>query len=263
MTTATATMTKPTQDPTPRPLAISLIIPTLNEADGLREILPRIPAYVSELIVVDGGSTDDTVAVAKELRPDALVMGQSGRGMGNAVKTGAEAASGQIIVMMDADGSMNPEDIVLFVDKLLDGADFVKGSRVLPGAGSNDFTMLREFGNNFLTRAANLVSKGRYYTDITFGFTAYWETALVDLGDLSDGFGYEMQGAVRAARGGMTVAEVPTHEPARVGGESKLNPFTDGWSILKVILAERKATRANDAFVSTRELEPALFAQAA
>jgi glycosyltransferase involved in cell wall biosynthesis len=262
MTTATATLTKQTQDSAPGPLAITLIIPTLNEADGLREILPRVPAYIAELIVVDGGSTDDTVAVVNELRPDALVLEQSGRGKGNALKTGADVARGQIIVMMDADGSMNPEDIVLFVDKLLDGADFVKGSRVLPGAGSNDFTKLREFGNNFLTRAANVVGGGGY-TDITFGFTGYWKSALADLGDLSDGFGYEMQAAVRAARGGMITAEVPTHEPARVGGESKLNPFTDGWSILRVILGERKLTRRDDAFVSSREFGPALIAQAA
>jgi hypothetical protein len=146
---------------------------------------------------------------------------------------------------MDADGSMHPEDIPQFVDRLVEGCDFVKGSRVLPGAGSDDFTALRRAGNTGLTRLANLIF-GSAYTDITFGFNGYWRSTAEHLGQLADGFEFEIQLAIRAATVGMRTGEVPTHEPPRIGGESKLHPMRDGFAILKILLAEaspRRATR--------------------
>src|SRR5277367_2540427 len=122
--------------------SVSLVIPALNEAGGLRAVLPRVPRIVEELIVIDGGSTDDTVEVVREVSPHAIVIHQTGRGKGDALKCGIAAARGDVIVTMDADGSMNPEDITLFVRSLLAGNDFVKGSRALPGAGSDDFTLV-------------------------------------------------------------------------------------------------------------------------
>ncbi len=222
---------------------VSLILPALNEADGLRAVLPRIPSIVDNVIVVNGPSTDDTVEVVHKLRPDALLVQQTGRGKGNALKHGLAVADGDIIVTMDADGSMNPEDIVLFVTQLLQGADFVKGSRSLPGGGSSDFTRLRRFGNDVLTRIANVIF-GASYTDITYGYNAYWRSTIRHLGRLADGFEFEIQAAVRATTVGMRTAEVPAHEPARVGGESKLNPVSDGIAILKVLVAEASPRRA-------------------
>jgi glycosyltransferase involved in cell wall biosynthesis len=217
--------------------AVSLVIPALNEADGLGAILPRIPAIVDHVIVVDGGSTDGTVEVVRELCPEATVIQQDGRGKGNALKCGIAVARSEIIVTMDADGSMNPEDIDLFVAELLAGFDFVKGSRSLPDAGSADFTWLRRTGNAGLTRVGNFVF-GSDYTDLTFGFNAYWRPTIQHLGTLADGFEFEIQAALRAASVGMRTSEVPTHEPARLGGESKLNPFTDGLAILRIMLSE-------------------------
>jgi glycosyltransferase involved in cell wall biosynthesis len=222
---------------------VSLILPALDEAEGLRVVLPRIPDVVDDVIVVNGPSTDDTLEVVRALRPDALVVRQSGRGKGNALKHGLAVADGDIIVTMDADGSMQPEDIALFVRKLLDGADFVKGSRSLPGGGSSDFTLIRRIGNDGLTRLANAIF-GAAYTDITYGFNAYWRSTIRHLGQLADGFEFEIQAAVRATTVGMRTAEVPTHEPARVGGVSKLNPISDGIAILRVLLMEASPRRA-------------------
>jgi glycosyltransferase involved in cell wall biosynthesis len=217
--------------------SVSLVIPALDEAHGLRVILPRIPPIVGQLIVVDGGSKDATVDVVREMAPHATVIRQAGRGKGDALKCGIAAARGEIIVTMDADGSMNPEDIHLFVAELLSGMDFVKGSRVLPSAGSADFTRLRHIGNAALTWVGNMVF-GSHYTDLTFGFNAYWRPTIEHLGALAEGFEFEIQAALRAASVGMRTSEVPTYEPARVGGASKLNPFTDGLAILRIILSE-------------------------
>jgi glycosyltransferase involved in cell wall biosynthesis len=229
--------------------SVTLIIPVLDEADGVREIFPRIPPMVRQLIVVDGGSRDDTVKVVRRLRPNAEVVRQRGRGKGAALKTGLALAESELIVTMDGDGSMRPEDIPAFVAKLVEGHDFVKGSRALPGAGSDDFTRLRQWGNTGLTRIANVIF-GSSYTDLTFGYDAYWRSTIEHLGELADGFEFEIQAAIRAATVGMRIAEVPAHEPARVGGASKLNPISDGWAILRIILAEtspRRATRLGPA----------------
>jgi glycosyltransferase involved in cell wall biosynthesis len=200
---------------------------------------------VDQVVVVDGGSADDTREVVRQLAPTALLVRQGGRGKGDALKAGLRLATGEIIITMDADGSMNPEDIPRFVERLQSGCDFVKGSRALPGAGSDDFTLIRRLGNTWLTSLANAIF-GSNYTDITFGFNGYWRSTVAHLGQLADGFEFEIQLALRAATVGMRTGEVPTHEPLRIGGESKLNPMKDGFAILRVILAEaspRRATR--------------------
>jgi hypothetical protein len=222
---------------------VSLVLPALNEADGLALILPRVPPVVDQVIVVNGPSTDGTADVVRRLRPDAILLSQRGRGKGNAIKHGLAVADGDIIVTMDADGSMNPEDIDGFIAQLHAGADFVKGSRALPGAGSADFTQLRRLGNAALTRFANSLF-GAHYTDITYGFNAYWRSTIRHLGRLADGFEFEIQAAVRAVVVGMRTAEVATHEPARAGGVSKLNPLTDGTAILRILLHEASPRRA-------------------
>ena len=218
---------------------VSLIIPTLNEARGLQRMLPALPGWIDELIVVDGGSNDGTVDVVKARCPHARVIHQVSRGKGGALKEGIRAATGTIIVTMDADGSMDPLDINAAVDCLLDGADFVKGSRELRGGGSSDFTTIRRAGNRALTAVANLLF-GHRWTDITYGLNAYWRTIIVDLDSLSDGFEFEIQAAARAARTGLCTKEISCYEAPRVGGHSKLSPMRDGWFILRLLLNEAK-----------------------
>lgn len=220
-----------------RDISVSVVIPALNEADGLALILPTIPSLVSELIVVDGGSTDDTVQIIRRMYPSAVRIRQSGRGKGDALKAGLAAATGDIVVTMDADGSMNPDDIIPAVGALLDGCDFVKGSRALDGAGSGDFSPLHRFGNWALTALSNLVFDAGY-TDITYGFNAYWRRVMLNADTLSDGFEFEIQAAIRASRSGLMTAEVPCYEAPRAGGASKLSPMRDGWAIARILAVE-------------------------
>lgn len=220
-----------------RSFTASLVIPALNEAEGIRRLLSDLPSYLDEVIVVDGGSNDGTLDVVASLCPDAIVFRQSGKGKGNAIKEGLSVATGEIVVTMDADGSMAMDDVRRMIEALLDGCDFVKGSRSMPGGGSDDFTTLRRAGNWGLTLVANVLF-GAAYTDITYGFNAYWRQVVVDISSLSDGFQFEIQMAIRAARAGLRTQEVPCYERARVGGVSKLHPMSDGWEILKVIFGE-------------------------
>jgi glycosyltransferase involved in cell wall biosynthesis len=225
------------------PYSVSLIIPARNEAKGLREVLGEaIPDFIDEVIVVDGHSVDRTPEVVAAVCPRARIIVQPGRGKGDAIKTGLAVAQGDIVVTMDGDGSHRLSDIHPMVDKLLDGYDFVKGSRALPGADSDDFTAWRSAGNWALTAFTRWLF-GADWTDITYGFNAYWRQIMLDDARLSSGFQFEIQTAIRASRGGLAVSEIACFERRRVWGTSKLSPVSDGWNILKAILAEAAPRR--------------------
>lgn len=221
----------------PRQFRVSVILPTLNEVVGAPRILSCVPPWVDEVVVVDGRSTDGTLEAVAGACPTAVRLVQRGAGKGDAIKEGLSVATGDIVVTMDADGSMSLDDAAKMVDKLLEGYDFVKGSRALPGGGSADFTPARRFGSWALTKTAAAIF-GAHYTDLTYGFNAYWRTAIVDTASLSDGFQFEVQAAIRAVRAGLRTAEVSCFEQARFGGESKLHAALDGWRILKAVLGE-------------------------
>ena len=120
--------------------SVSVVIPAKNEARNLEHVFNTIPAWVDEIVLVDGKSTDDTVAVAQKLYPEIRVVHQEGRGKGDALQAGFAAAKGDIIVMMDADGSTDGREIPRFVAALVTGADFAKGSRFASGGGTEDIT---------------------------------------------------------------------------------------------------------------------------
>ncbi|NJM40966.1 MAG: glycosyltransferase family 2 protein, partial [Anaerolineae bacterium] len=126
---------------------VSVIIPALNEAENLPHVLPRIPAWVNEVILVPGPSTDNTVEVARKLVPRIRIVDQVGKGKGAALRCGINAATCDIVVLIDADGSTDPAEISAFVAALLAGADFAKGSRFLYGGGTADMQPYRQLGN--------------------------------------------------------------------------------------------------------------------
>lgn len=220
-----------------RDVTVSVIIPTINEAGNLPHLLPHIPTWVNEIVIVDGRSTDDTVEVAKRLRPDVKIVLEPRKGKGVALRSGFEAASGDILVMMDADASMNPGEIGLFVRHLRGGADFVKGSRFLQGAGSSDISHLRRFGNMGFTVLVKMFFGG-YYTDLCYGYAAFWRSVVPELELDGDGFEIETQMNIRALRLGLRIVESPSFEFSRRAGDSNLRTFPDGWRVLKTIFRE-------------------------
>ena len=221
-----------------RSASISVVIPTLNEAANLPHVLPQIPDFVDEVVLVDGHSEDSTVAVARQLRPDIRVVLQDRRGKGNALACGFAAASGDIIVMLDADGSTDPNEIPQFVAALLAGSDFAKGSRYTDGGATRDITPLRAAGNRALALAVNTLFRTRY-SDLCYGYNAFWRHCLPYMNVTCDGFEVETLIHVRIARAGLTVTEVGSIEHARLHGESKLNTMRDGVRVLRTIVRER------------------------
>jgi glycosyltransferase involved in cell wall biosynthesis len=234
------------------PPKVTVVIPALNEARNLPHVFAKLPGGLHEVIIVDGKSVDDTVATARRLRPDVRIVMQNRSGKGNALACGFAAATGDIIVMVDADGSADPAEIPRFVKALLDGADFAKGSRFADGGGSCDITRLRRLGNRVLSGLVNLLCRTQY-SDLCYGYNAFWTHHVpvfgLDAGaDTSagggarlwgDGFEVETLINIRIAQAALKVTEVASYEHSRIHGVSNLNAASDGWRVLRTILVER------------------------
>lgn len=231
---------------------VSVVVPARNEARNLPHVLSRIPSDIHEVILVDGHSVDGTIEVARRCRPGIKVVRQTRRGKGNALACGFAEVTGDIAVMLDADGSAEPAEIDDFVAALVAGADFAKGTRFAHGGGSLDITRLRRAGNAGLSRLVNVLF-GTGYTDLCYGYNAFWTHLLpvfelpdVDRpglgpGDMvwGDGFEIETLITVRAAAAHARIAEVGSHEGRRIHGVSNLNVVSDGLRVLRTIVSER------------------------
>jgi glycosyltransferase involved in cell wall biosynthesis len=231
---------------------VSVVIPALNEARNLPHVFAKLPDGLHEVIVVDGNSVDDTIATARRLRPGVRIITQNRSGKGNALACGFAAATGDVIVMVDADGSADPAEIPQFVRALLEGADFAKGTRFAAGGGSSDITHLRRLGNHMLSGLVNVLCRTKY-SDLCYGYNAFWRRHVPVFGldaesDVpvgggarlwGDGFEVETLINVRIAQAGLKVTEVASYEHSRIHGVSNLNAAWDGWRVLRTILAER------------------------
>jgi glycosyltransferase involved in cell wall biosynthesis len=222
--------------------SVSVVIPAKNEARNLVHVFATIPEWVDEIVLVDGHSVDDTVAVAQKLHPAVNIVHQTGRGKGNALQEGFAAAKGDILVMMDADGSTDGAEIPRFVSALATGADFAKGSRFASGGWSDDITFSRHLGNRILGVLVNVLF-GTRYTDLCYGYNAFWAKHLSKLDLDCDGFEVETVMNVRAAKAGLAIQEIPSHEHSRVHGESNLRIVNDGIRIARFIVRERFGER--------------------
>jgi glycosyltransferase involved in cell wall biosynthesis len=225
---------------------VSVVIPALNEERNLPHVAGRMPHDVDEIVFVNGDSVDQTAAVAHQLWPHGLHINQTRGGKGNALACGIEAASGDIIVLLDADGSTDPAEIPHFVGALIAGADFAKGSRFIQGGGSADITTFRRFGNKCLNVLVNILFSTKY-TDLCYGYNAFWSHCLDTMRlpaintpnpRWGDGFEIETLINVRVAANQLKIAEVGSYEAARIHGVSNLNAVTDGFRVLRTIRQE-------------------------
>jgi hypothetical protein len=224
---------------------VTVVIPTLNEVESLPWVIEHLPEWVTELVIVDGLSTDRTENLARSLRPDVVVVHQYQRGKGAALRAGFAAATGDIVVMIDADGSTDPREMDRFVQALVDGADFVKGSRHMQEGGSADFTRVRAAGNKLFVMAANSLY-GSKFTDLCYGYCAFWRSHVDKLGLTADGFEIETQLVLGALKAGLEIREVPSFELERRAGSSNLNAARDGMRVLRTMLGrdERRPDEA-------------------
>jgi glycosyltransferase involved in cell wall biosynthesis len=234
----------------PRP-KVSVVIPALNEERNLPHVASRMPHDVDEIVFVNGDSKDNTAATAHELWPDGVHIAQTRTGKGNALACGFAAASGDIIVMIDADGSTDPAEIPRYIGALISGADFAKGSRFIQGGGSEDITTFRRLGNKGLNGLVNVLFSTKY-TDLCYGYNAFWRPCLdaMHLPDTAaegahwgDGFEVETLINVRVAARRLTVVEVCSYESGRIHGVSNLNAISDGFRVLRTIWQEFRNRR--------------------
>jgi glycosyltransferase involved in cell wall biosynthesis len=163
---------------------------------------------------------------------------QEGEGKGAALRSGFAAATGDVIVMIDADGSNDPAEIPRFVGMLASGADFAKGSRFLLGGGTTDMPFYRRAGNRVFVWLVRLFW-GTRCSDLCYGYNAVWRDCVDRLELDCGGFEIETMMNIRALRARLNIAEVPSFEAERIHGESNLQTLRDGWRVLRTICHER------------------------
>jgi hypothetical protein len=225
-----------------RKTLVSVVVPAMNEAQNIGIVLERLPKGLHEVILVDGNSKDETVEAARRAYPKIRVLTQSGRGKGDAFRTAFAAVTGNLVVMLDADGSADPAEIPRFIEALEAGADFAKGSRYLEGGGSADITVLRKLGNSVLSGTANILH-GTRFTDLCYGYNAFWARCLPFISLDVPGFEVETLINLRVAGAGMKITEVPSYEEDRISGQSNLRTFRDGFRVLGTIIGEARRRR--------------------
>jgi len=217
----------------------TLVILTLNEIEGLKEIFPRIPIdYIEEVFAVDGGSTDGTLEFYKQ--NGIRVLNQKSKGRGEAFRLAIEEAGYENMVFFSPDGNENPMDIPRLFELLEQDYDMVIASRFIKGGRCDEDDKIikpRKFGNKTFTNIINILFKGNL-TDSINGFRGITKTAFRKLEPDAHGFGIEFQLSVRALKNNMNIIEIPTIERERIGGESTAGSFKVGSYFVKLIFDE-------------------------
>jgi len=213
-------------------MKVSVVLPAKNEVEGLRRTLPALRACLpeAEIIVVDDGSTDETASVAAGLGARVLSSPYS-MGNGAAIKRGARAAQGEILVFMDADGQHDPAHIGLLLSRLEQGYDMVVGAR----DGKGQASLGRSLANGLYNRLASWMT-GHKVKDLTSGFRAVRADKFREfLHLLPNGFSYPTTSTMAFFRSAYPVDYVPVHVEKRVGTSSHIRPLRDGLRFLLII----------------------------
>jgi len=230
-------------------MTVTLLLPTLNEVDGMKAIMPKIkPEWYDQLLIIDGQSTDGTIEYVKQQGYELVI--QQKKGMRHAYMEALPHVRGDVILTFSPDGNSIPELIPACIEKLNEGNDMVIVSRYKDEAKSYDDDAVTSFGNTLFTTMINLLH-GAHYTDAMVIFRAYRKSLIQEL-DLDKDESYEFEErlfktniswepllSIRAAKRGLKVAEIPGDEPAREGGERKLQVMRWGaaymWEVFREI----------------------------
>ena len=217
-------------------MKVTLLLPTINEVEGMKAVLPRIERkWVDEIVVVDGGSTDGTCEYAKE--EGCIVVMQKQPFLYGAYQDALEAATGDIIITFSPDGNSIPELIPLLIEKMREGYDMVIVSRYAKGVHSEDDDWLTGFGNWLFTRIINFCFGGKY-TDSLVMFRA-WKRSVIKLCRWNAGIGgIDPQLSIVCAKNRVKVGEIPGAEPKRIAGTRKMHPIKNGLGLIKLIVQE-------------------------
>ncbi len=214
----------------------TLFVPTLNEIDGMKAIMPHVKKqWVDEILVLDGGSTDGTVEYAKQ--QGYRVVMQKSKGITNAYREALKIAEGDFIVAFSPDGNSLPEVIPQLVRKIKEGYDMVIASRYKGNAKSDDDDPVTAFGNWMFTTLINICFGGKY-TDSLVMLRAFKKDIVKELHIDVPRAGLEPILSIRCAKQKLKVAEIPASEPKRIGGKRKMNPLLNGLDIFRLIFAE-------------------------
>lgn len=235
-------------DPHSVPMKTTLILPTYNEIDGMKAIMPRIkPEWYDQLIVVDGGSTDGTLEYC--LDKGYFVKVQEGRGIRTALDQAFQLSEGDVVITFTPDGNSIPELIPNLVEKMRQGYDMVIVSRYCKGARSLDDDFMSSIGNWAFTFLINLIFQAKY-TDTLIAFRAFRAETIRHIA-LADGpansfekkyykyTSWDFLSSVRCAKYKMKVAEIPGDEPSRIGGVAKVSKPRFGLVMLGQLVLER------------------------
>jgi glycosyltransferase involved in cell wall biosynthesis len=213
---------------------LSLVIPARNEADGLAKLLPVLRNYVpggTEIIVVDDGSADNTIEICAAHQIE-VISHPYPKGNGAAIKSGARAAHGDVLIFMDADGQHKPEDLPALLDRFSQGYDMVVGARQ---AGSHAGAH-RAVANDVFSRVATWMVQ-QPVEDLTSGFRVVKANKFRKfLYLLPNGFSYPTTITMGFFRAGFSVAYLPIHTPQRATGKSHIRPIRDGVRFLLIII---------------------------
>ena len=220
---------------------LSIIIPAKDEEDTLGRVLEdlnatirELPGWETEVICVDDHCRDRTTAIARAYGAR-VVENRRKPGKGHALRAGFEAATGDYILMMDADYSHRPEDLPTFLNAIRDGVGLIIGSRVF--GGSEEYNHVRALGNVFLSASLGLCT-GRYLSDALNGYKLFRRDVFTDFAYTSRNFEIEIEIIANAMRKGYRVVEVISHERARAGGEMKSSAIRHGPRFLGRIIWE-------------------------
>lgn len=213
---------------------VSVIIPCLNEVGSIEAVLNDIPKdVVDEVLIADGGSKDGTIELVTKL--GYRVITQEKKGFGAAIANGFKQAQGDIVMVLNADGSQDPKDISKLLAKIDEGYDLVLASRYLPGGGSEEDTLVHKFGNKMFTFLCN-VFYGVGTTDVLYFFLAARKEIFKKVKTNCPHAGYCVELPIKTRRAGFKIIDVPSFEKKRTAGKAKVNAFTTGFKILWRVL---------------------------